>query len=368
MGTQLMHWLPPPPPFSPSLNRANYNQSYETNYFASLRSYEFLVKRAIQEGRIPVVVFGDSTIRGTGAVGRNVWTSRLEEEVRQADPRIMVINYAQNAGDLLGPFLYYYLRARYPDAYYVLQWSIAKEIGVRHPFHYWLTSEIALRDGNSNPAVKLSFATVPVTTGEERDSFVLAGMNIATNFRDLGNWARYLFFGPLSVNSKRWPMLVPLSQVQESDAEVSKFEPPHDQEMQQLYRTMSLNELNYRHTWLSKPFAERREYLAQAYPPMVRDHLLLFSLDWNPYYAPGNDSSLMSRSQEDWKQLRREMATLDLNWVSLTYALDQVPLDDFADLGHLTPQGQEHLAGVIAPSLLRLLSLKSPVKGKVGLE
>jgi hypothetical protein len=160
--------VPPAPIYSSHLGRATYWQSYETSYFASLQAYEKPIRDLLAQGLVPVVVFGDSTIRGTGATDEGIWTRELEKQLHAVNPRVRVLNYAQNAGDLMGPFLYHYLQKRFPQARYIVQWHFSSEVGMRHQFHFWLTSEIALRDGQRNPAVTRSFNLVRVTRPDER--------------------------------------------------------------------------------------------------------------------------------------------------------------------------------------------------------
>ena len=178
------------PAFSPQLGRANYWQSYESSYFATVRAYEAPIQAILAAGNIPVVVFGDSSIRGAGASGADVWTRCLERRLQAVEPRVRVLNYAQNAGDMMGPLLYHHLQKKFPAIHCLVQWHFASEVGARHPFHYWLTSEIAWRDGKQNPAVQRSFRIVPVSAPEERAAFVLAGLNLVTNYLDVGNWIR----------------------------------------------------------------------------------------------------------------------------------------------------------------------------------
>ena len=227
-GFLLMQFVPPAPPFSPNLGRATYWQSYETSYFASLRSYEKVVAESLHSGEIPLIIFGDSTIRGTGANGTEVWTKVLEGKLQESDPRIKVINFAQNAGDLVGPFLYHHLQKKFPQAYYIVQWHFPSEVGVRHPFHYWLTSEIALRDKDANPAVARSFSVVPIWKNKitsylssgftvEEFSFLMSGLNITTNYLDLGNWFRYLLLGYPTITEQRAPIILPLRNAKDMD-------------------------------------------------------------------------------------------------------------------------------------------------------
>lgn len=195
----ILQSLPPAPAFSRNLGRATYWQSYETSYFATLRSYEKLLRIAFDDGKTPIVILGDSTIRGTGAIGNQVWTRRVQNQLEKELENVSVINLAQNAGDLMGPFLYHYLAKRYPKAYFIVQWHFPSEVGLRHPFHYWITSEIMIRDGKDNPAVKHALEIVPIKyssaadylrkgPSEEQLSIFMAFLNSSTNYLDLGNW------------------------------------------------------------------------------------------------------------------------------------------------------------------------------------
>lgn len=355
--------LPPAPAFSPQLGRATYLQSYETSYFATVRAYEAPIAAILSKGLIPVVVFGDSSIRGTGAAGDEVWTRVLEHRLQAVEPRVRVVNYAQNAGDLMGPFLFHHLQRKFPDARYIVQWHFPSEVGVRHPFHFWLTSEIALRDGNENPAVKHSYAVVPawynepyafVSAGlsEEDYSFALASLNIATNYLDVGNWVRYLFLGRSFLDANRNVKIQPLRDVAESDVSIRAFTPPASDTA----KTMS--EIFFSHipaqkAYLQRPLAERAAYFAELFPSSLRSRLLLLTSDFNPYYAPRNNKEKMKEWSENWVQLRKDMAQItDLRWVSVTGANGELQIDDFIDLGHLTPQGQRKLAGVVADNLI----------------
>lgn len=344
--------LPPAPPFSPGLARASYRQSYETSYFASLRSYEQPIRRILADGNIPVVVFGDSTIRGTGAVGGEVWTRLLEQRLRAANPRVRVLNYAQNAGDLMGPFLYHHLQRKFPQVHYVVQWHFASEVGVRHPFHLWLTSEIALRDGKDNPAVLRSFKTVPVTKWEEQATFVLAAFNMLTNYLDAGNWLRYLWLGQVYQDSDRQVKIGALRDAAEADVTIRQFTPPEESTagaMRGYFRSF----LTMREKYIHTPLADRAAYLAEMYPADQRSRLLLFTLDLNPYYAPHEDPALIETWREIWARLRTDMAQIpDLRWVALSGSNGELEVNDYADLGHLTPSGQRRLANTVAEKLL----------------
>lgn len=427
--------LPPAPVFSPQLARATYWQSYETSYFATVRAYEAPIAAFLSEGLIPVVVFGDSCIRGTGAAGDEVWTRVLERRLQAVEPRARVINFAQNAGDLMGPFLYHHLQRKFPNAYYIVQWHFPSEIGVRHPFHFWLTSEIALRDGNINPAVKHAYTAVPIWTiqfptfgladlgKEEHYAFVFAALNIASNYLDAGNWIRYLLLGHPFFDADRKVKIQPLRDVAESDTSIRTFTPPAA-DSAKMMREIFFNQSAEEALYLQQPLEERTAYFAETFPSLLRSRLLLLTTDYNPYYAPPNNKEITtyhqcqplnhkgkwqewaehvtylaellplslrkyllllatdynpypkpSYNQEkiknnscypplnneeklqewstNWVKLRKDMATItDLRWLSITASNGEMQVDDFMDLGHMTPQGQQKLANAVADNLL----------------
>jgi len=319
---------------------------------ASLRSYEQPIRDILAEGNIPVVVFGDSTIRGTGAIGDDVWTRQLEKRLQAANSRVRVLNYAQNAGDLMGPFLYHHLQRIFPQARYIVQWHFASEVGLRHPFHYWLTSEIALRDGRSNPAVLHAFKTVPISKWDERGAFVLAAFNILTNYLDAGNWVRYRWLGRIYQDSDRRVKVGALHTVGESDVTVLKFVPPEDEKTIEAMRGYFSSFLTMRDNYVQRPLLERAEYFARMFPADQRSHLLLFTLDLSPYYAPRSDVARMDTWRTMWAKLRTDMALIpNLSWVSLTGSAGELEVDDYVDLGHLTPSGQRRLAEVVGDKL-----------------
>ncbi len=349
----LVRQIPPAPVFSPQLRRANYWQSYESAYFASLRAYEQPIHDLLRDGYIPIVVFGDSSIRGTGAVGDAVWTRQLEQRLQAVNARVRVVNYAQNAGDLMGPFLFHHLQAKFPAAYYIVQWHFSSEVGVRHPFHMWLTSEIALRDGDNNPAVHHSFKIVPVTSPEERYTFVLAGLDILTHYLDAGNWIRYRWLGRPLVNSNRQVEIQPLSEAAESDVTMDKFIPPTTAGTADQMSGFFLAHLGARHTYIQRPWQERAAYFEEMYPSRLRSHLLVLSGDFNPYYAPHQDATAMNIWRTIWDQLRADMARIpNLRWVSYSGSNGLMQVEDFIDLGHMTPHGQQRVAEAVAGNLL----------------
>ena len=349
----LVRLLPPAPPFSPQIGRASYWQSYETAYFASVRAYEQPIGDLLKAGYIPIVVFGDSSIRGTGAMGEAIWTRQLELRLQAVKSRVRVVNYAQNAGDLMGPFLFHHLQAKFPAAYYIVQWHFSSEVGVRHPFHFWLTSEIALRDGAKNPAVHHSFQTVPVTSTEERFSFMLAGLNVLTDYLEVGNWIRYRWLGRPWVNSNRQVRIQPLSEVDDAGVAVEKFIPPTTPGTARQMAAIFLANLTARQTYVQRPLAERAAYFEEMYPSRLRSHLLLLTVDFNPYYAPHQDPTAMRTWRTMWADLRTDMARIpSLRWVSLSASNGQMEVDDFIDLGHMTPHGQHRLAEAVAGNLL----------------
>lgn len=347
-----VHSLPPAPIYSPQLGRATYWQSYETAYFASLRAYAQPIRDTLAGGYIPIVVFGDSTIRGTGAIGEDVWTRQLEKRLQIVNSRVRVLNYAQNAGDLMGPFLYHHLQRMFPEARYIVQWHFSSEVGIRHQFHFWLTSEIALRDGNRNPAVVRSFKIVPVTRPDERASFALAALNIPTNYLDVGNWIRYRWLGRPYVDWDRKVKIQPLQVAQESDITITKFIDPGETQAANM-RGYFLSHQKARASYVEQPRTTREAYFAEMFPSPLRSHLLLLTLDFNPYYAPHEDAAQLETWRTMWAKLRAEMAQIpDLAWVSVTGSAGDLKVDDYLDLGHLTVAGQRKLTETVATKLL----------------
>lgn len=352
----LTHFLPPAPPFSPVLGRATYHQSYETSYFSSVRGYENLISKAYAAGEIPLIVFGDSSIRGTGASKDRVWTTRLEKDLRKIQPNIRVINFAQNAGDLVGPFLYHHLYTKFPNAYYIVQWNYPAQVGVRHPFHYWLTSEILLRDGNKNPVVKKSYEVVRLLPNDltidtfknynypEIYSLLLAGLNIGMNYLDAGNWMRYLAFGRLYTDEKKKIIIEPLKNAPESDIDYFNFkiiEEDSAKMMRHIYKSLQ----KARHEYLQTPVEDRKKYFDEIFPIAMRDHLLLLTIDLNPYYASSDGPDYAKIMNGDWSQIKSNMSQIPkMNWLALTASMGDMTINDYMDLGHLTPQGQEKLS------------------------
>ena len=65
------------------------------------------------------------------------------------------------------------------------------------------------------------------------------------------------------------------------------------------------------------------------------------------------DEAKMKSWRESWIRLRSDMAQIaDLRWLSLTAAQGETEVNDFMDLGHMTPQGQSRLANAVAEKLL----------------
>lgn len=362
-GLLLIQFVPPAPAFSPSLGRASYWQSYETSYFASLRSYEDIVSKSLNAGQVPLIIFGDSTIRGTGANGTEVWTKVLQAKLQKINPRIKVINFAQNAGDLMGPFLYHHLQKKFPQAYYVVQWHFASEVGVRHPFHYWLTSEIALRDKGANPAVERSFSVVPIWQNEfsyylsngfstEQFSFLMASLNIATNYLDIGNWFRYLVLGYPTITAQRTPIIQPLRNAKDMDLPRRNFVKPDDHQIDEM-KKIFVGQEEARKIYLEEPFEKHQKYFEEMFPTSQRSHLYLLTLDFNPFYAPGQDTSFNSTWASNRRALSQQMKQIpDLKWISLSASQGDFEIDDYIDLGHLTPNGQFKLATSVSEFIL----------------
>ena len=344
--------LPPAPLYSPRLGRATYWQSNESAYFASLRAYEQPIRELLADGYLPIVVFGDSTIRGVGATGEDVWTRQLEKRLQAANPRVRVLNYAQNAGDLMGPFLYHHLQKKFPQAHYIVQWFFPSAVGPRHRFHYWLTSEIVLRDGRENPAVAHSLNTVPVATQEERLAFALAALNVTTNYLDAGNWVRYLWLGwPFRDHGHR-VKIAALRDAAESDVGFARFVAP-TAEQAATVRGHFLVYQNARANYLNLTASSQEAYFAEMFPGEQRRRLLLLTLDFNPYFAPQTDNVARETWRTQWTRLRANMARMsDLTWVSLTGSAHELEVDDYFDMGHLTIGGQHKLAEKVADRLL----------------
>lgn len=345
--------LPPAPIYSPQLGRATYLQSYETAYFASLRAYEQPIRDTLAGGYIPIVVFGDSSIRGTGAAGEDVWTRQLEKRLQTVNSRVRVLNYAQNAGDLVGPFLYHHLQQKFPEARYIVQWHFPSEVGVRHQFHYWLTSEIALCDGQQNPAIRASLKIVPVTKWEERATYVLAAFNVLTNYLDAGNWARYLRLGRPYQTSGRQVRIRALQYAADTEIPKTRFVPLENPQAAAQMAGYFQDHLAAREIYVQRPLEDRRAYFADMFPTAQRSHLLLLTLDFNPYYAPHDDPIKMASWRTVWTKLRADMAQIpDLRWVSLTGSAGELRQDDYLDLGHYTINGQRRLAEAVAQDLI----------------
>jgi hypothetical protein len=74
---------------------------------------------------------------------------------------------------------------------------------LRHPLHFWLTSDIILRDGSSNPAVAIGLDKTPINTTSPTEwlYLVMAGVNIVAPHLDFGNLLRYWALGNVSVSS-----------------------------------------------------------------------------------------------------------------------------------------------------------------------
>jgi hypothetical protein len=94
-------------------------------------------------------------------------------------------------------------------------------------------------------------------------------------------------------------------------------------------------------------------YFAGMFPGPQRNHLLLLTLDFNPYFAPQTDNAAMNVWRTQWTKLRANMARMpDLSWVSLTGSAGELGVDDYVDLGHLNIPGQRKLAEKVADKLL----------------
>jgi len=361
MGTQVPRLFPPPPVFSEHLGRINHLQSCERAYFASLRAFTHTLDGIVAAGRVPVVAIGDSTFRGTGADGANVWTARLQRELQTLDPAYQVVNFSQNGGDLIAPFLFFHFHKLFPTALFVMQWNYSNGgIGIRHPSHLWLSSEIMLRDGDANPAVRLALRKVPIETDQEWLSLVMAGLNIAVPYLDFGNAIRYWALGTPSVSARRNPVITPLSRAESHDLEEDHFtprtDPQYNDKMHEIYAGI-LKVLGRVSAWTPE---QTRTFFDTQLPAEYRDRLLLVTVDLNPYYAPVEDPAAMADRPRRWQALRQRLAEVPgLNWTSLIHEPGGLSVDDFVDLGHLSVPGQVLLARTVAAGLAAMPAVRA---------
>ena len=101
--------------------------------------------------------------------------------------------------------------------------------------------------------------------------------------------------------------------------------------------------------YLERSINDRTAYFDRVYPKELRSHLMLLTLDFNPYYATISNKAKMNQWADLWIKLRRDMLNIkDLKWLSITSALDEQHVDDFVDLGHMTIPGQKVLANNVA--------------------
>ena len=360
-GLQAMRLVPAPPVFSERLGRITHLQSYENNYFASLRSFEHHVARVIASGRTPVIVLGDSTFRGTGAAGGNVWTARLQQHLTSVDPALHVINFSQNAGDLIAPYFFYHFQALFPQALFVVQWHYTNRNMERHPFTQWLTSEIILRDGRDSPAVRIGLKRVPIGASAEWWSLIMARVNIAAPYLDLGNHLRFWALGNLSVSRYRNPIATPLADAVDTELDHALFVPSGDAKynaaMRDIYRNM-LGELG-KSAMLPPDAIER--FFDEYYGPAYRRRLLLVTIDLNPYFAPAAEPAALADRVQHWRLLREHMAAIaGLHWTSLIAGPrpGELSTDDYVDLGHLSVRGQARLAETVATALAAMPAVR----------
>jgi hypothetical protein len=350
-GLQVMRLFPPPPVFSEQHGRITHFQSYENNYFASLRSFTHHVARVVEVGRIPVIVLGDSSFRGTGATGGNVWTARLQQHVKSINPALHVINFSQNAGDLIAPYFFYHLQALFPQALFVVQWNYTNSAMERHPFTYWLTSEIILRDWHSSPAVDIGLKRMPLRSAEW-PTIIMAAVNIAAPYLDLGNYLRYWALGYLSISAEHNPTVTPLMDAPDTELDWFKFTPRNDVRwnatMREVYRNM-MDELD---KVALRTSGEMKQFFDGYYPPAYRRRLLLVTVDLNPHFAPDAEPLALARRIRDWQLLRESVTAVpDLHWTSLIADSDELSENDYVDLGHLNVRGQARLAQTVAAAL-----------------
>jgi len=364
-GLQVARVFPAPPVFSDRFGRLTHYQSYENNYFASLRSFTEHVARVVDSGRTPVIVLGDSAIRGTCAAGDNVWTARLQQHLALVDPSLSVINFAQNAGDLLAPYFFYHFYKKFPQAIFVLGWHHTNASMLRHPFHFWLTSEIILRDGRDNPAVAIGLDETPInsTSPTEWLSLVMAAMNIVAPYLDLGNHLRYWAFGNLSISSQHNPILTSLASDTNDEPEISSFtakpDPKFNTSMSQIYWGV----VESLKTFVERPRNEVQKYFDKEYGPAYRDRLLIVTFDINPYFAIPAEPQVLAARDRYWKLLRERMAEVPgLNWTALTAGAGELSVDDFCDIGHLSVPGQAKLAERVANALSAMPAVRNRTK------
>lgn len=356
VGLQVTRLFPAPPVFSHEIGRATYSQSYENNYFASLRSFNQKIEEVVGAGRTPVIVLGDSTFRGTGANGENVWTFRLQQLLARANPSLSVINFSQNGGDLLAPYLFYYFHKRFPTAIFVVGWHPTNNSMARHPFHYWLTSEIILRDGRANPAVAIGLDKVPINASSPTEgmSLVMAAVNIVAPYLDLGNFFRFWFFGNLSISASHNPIVVPLSASVDSEVERFGFVPSENPEFNVSMRNIYWAIVQRLEELVEHPDSVRRLF-DEEYGVAFRDRLLIVVTDLNPYFSLPAETSTLSARNAYWQTLRDRMKEVSgLNSTAMTAGGGELSMDDFVDLGHLSVAGQKKLAERVAAELVKM--------------
>lgn len=154
------------------------------------------------------------------------------------------------------------------------------------------------------------------------------------------------------VNERRIPQIIALKNVEDSGTSVFKFTEPSKEyflEMQNIF----LAQIEARQKYIESDKAARDKYIELMYPLELRKNLLLLTLDMNPYYVRELPRSRIIEWKEQWLTLAKDMQDYSkLNWVNLTSANDDFTINDYMDLGHLTPSGQAKLASRVSKVIL----------------
>jgi hypothetical protein len=344
VGSQTGRLVHPAPAYSDLLGRASYHISFRNNYFAGLKSFEEKVDKVIEQGRVPLIVLGDSTIRGTGARTENVWTWVLQKMLDQHHGlNFKVLNFAQDGGDRVGPFMFFHLYERYPQARFVVQWQLGEKIGTRSPSHIWITDQIILDDWTKNYAVsRIEPASL---TREELLWAGLAGLDMLFPYNDLFNNLRYYYAGGVE-RDKPFPFafsIRPLQAALEVDQDVGVFR-PNEKQLSDLAAGFCGGLTAARIAFMNEHKSDFRSFMEQQYPAKVRDRLIMLTLDYNPLCEP-QSASEVARYTEMWICFRAELGRIeDLEALTMTWTDQELSNDDFIDHAHLTVQGQRKLA------------------------
>jgi hypothetical protein len=172
----------------------------------------------------------------------------------------------------------------------------------------------------------------------------MAGMNIATNYLDLGNWFRYLLLGYPTITSQRIPIILPLRNAKDMDLPRRSFKLPNNHQIEEM-KKIFVEQEKARQVYLNEPFEKHQNYFEEIFPASQRTNLYLLTLDFNPYYAPNQDTTINSAWARNRKVLNKAMEKIpDLKWISLSGSQGDFEINDYIDLGHLTPNGQSKLA------------------------